>query len=200
MRHKIVGRKNKTTVMLASCLFSIILTGCGIKSYDTNILQFSKDGSITEYMVEEFDESLYDATELKGELTAQIDEYNSSNEKDKVVLGDYELKDGVLKCSVTYPSDNAYFDLNNTPLFYGTIAQAVKAGYSLLTPVNSVETGELLESGALQKLDAHIVILNIPTDVNTYKNITYISKGVTVGDDHKMATVSGEGTAYIVFE
>lgn len=200
MRHKIVGRKNKTTVMLASCLFSIILTGCGIKSYDTNILQFSKDGSITEYMVEEFDESLYDATELKGELTAQIDEYNSSNEKDKVVLGDYELKDGVLKCSVTYPSDNAYFDLNNTPLFYGTIAQAVKAGYSLLTPVNSVETGEPLESGALQKLDAHIVILNIPTDVNTYKNITYISKGVTVGDDHKMATVSGEGTAYIVFE
>ena len=200
MRHKIVGRKNKTIVMLASCLFSIILTGCGIKSYDTNILQFSKDGSITEYMVEEFDESLYDATELKGELTAQIDEYNSSNEKDKVVLGDYELKDGVLKCSVTYPSDNAYFDLNNTPLFYGTIAQAVKAGYSLLTPVSSVETGELLESGALQKLDAHIVILNIPTDVNTYKNITYISKGVTVGDDHKMATVSGEGTAYIVFE
>ena len=200
MRWKILGRKKKTIGLLTSCLFFIFLTGCGKSVYDTNTLCFEKDGSVIEHLAEEFDTSVYSVDEWKEEATAEITAFNETYGED-VKLTDIAYENGVLRCTITYPGDDAYYELNSQPLFYGTVAQALKAGYSLLTPVHDVNTGEELSPAKLQEMsESRIVILNSATDVNTYKDISYISSDVVVGDDHKKATIPGESTAYIVFD
>lgn len=201
MRILITGRKKKTIGLLASCLFFVFLTGCGKDFLDSNTLEFNRDGSITEYMAEEFDTSEYSLEEWENDVNSEIDEYNSSKGKKEVKLLGKKHENGILKCIVKYASDNAYFDLNKLPLFYGTIDQAITAGYSLMTPLKSVETGEPISSADLQKMkSAHIVILKGDMDISTCKKITYISDGVTMGDEDKRATISTDNTVYIVFD
>lgn len=195
------GRKKKAIGLLASCLFLITLSGCGQRFADKNTLAFNKDGSITEYMAEEFDTAIYDMDEWEAQVKSEIENYNSERGKSEVKLLGAKHEGGILKCTVQYASDNAYFDLNKLPLFYGTVEQAINAGYSLMTPVKDVQTGEKLSPSVLQGMkEKHIVILKYDTDVSTYKKITHISEGVIWGEDYKTATVSSESTAYIVFD
>lgn len=199
MGKSIIGRKI-ILVLLASCLFFIFLTGCGKKQPDNNALSFNKDGSITQYISEEFDIQNYDFDDWKLTAETEINEYNSAN-GDKVSIKDIKLEDNILHCTMTYADDDAYFDINNEPLFYGTIAQAITAGYSLLVPVTNIKTAEGISSAELQELkDYKIAIFSGERTVFTYRDIEYVSNNAGVGDDLKKAVITGDSTAYVVFK
>ncbi len=195
----LVGRKNVIKMIFASCLF-LFICGCGKAQYETNTLVFNKDGSFDEYLVEDFDTNVYDFEELKRDTEEFITNYNASN-KYKMELTEIKLEGDVLRSVIKYDDDDVYYDFNNLPIFYGTVAKAVKAGYSMSTPVIGVENGESVNVATSKDIaDSHIVILNIATDVSTYKDIKYATENVKVSDDHKRATVEGGSTAYIVFD
>ena len=118
-----------------------------------------------------------------------------------IELKKIEVTNGIIMSEIKYTDDDAYYDFNNLPLFYGSVAKAVKAGYSLNNPIINVETGREANVTTEKDIsDSKIIILNIGTDVNTYKDIKYATQNVKVGDDHKTATVEGGATAYIVFD
>jgi len=192
----VIGRKNMIIALLASCLFFI--SGCGKVSYDTNTLVFNKDGSIEEYLVENFDESVYSIDELRKETEDYAASYNKSAEL--ISFSEMKVTDGVLRCSVKYADDDAYYDFNNTAIYYGTVEKALKAGFNLKNVVKAVDGGKDVNlSSDKELLQSQIVILNMATDVCTYKNIKYATENVKVGNDPKKASTGG-GMAYIVFD
>lgn len=201
MSNNMNGRKRIASCVLSTCLFLFIFSGCGEEAYSTNTLVLDKDGGIKEYLVEDFPVDLYDIDEWKSEATSEIDALNKNYGSDDITMSDVVMNDSVLQCTIEYASDDAYFDLNGTPIFVGTIAQAVTAGYSLLVPVEDAYDNTPISSDEVLKMDdSHIVIISEPCDIKTYKNIMYVSEGVTVGEDKKTATVDGEGTSYIIFK
>lgn len=199
MGKRIIGRKN-IVILMTSCLFFIFLAGCGNKDVENNTLEFKKDGSVIEYIAEDFDTTVYDFEDWKTSTEADIEAYNSSGES-KITMKDAKCKDGILSCTITYSDGAAFSDFNNSNFYYGTISQAISAGYSLLVPVTDINTAKTLSSSELQEMkDYRIVILTGDRSVYTYKNIECVSNNVGVGENHKKATITGDSTAYIVFK
>ncbi len=197
---KILGMKSRLMVMLvATCLFFIFLTGCSLKSYDKTTLEFAKNGSIGLHIVEQFDESKYDFEELKALNEAEINVYNSYG-KSQVTNKGCTLKDGIVRIDIEYEEDDAYFDMNNVILFYGTVTDAKKAGYNLVNKIASTEGFGLIDQNDWASLGAqHIAIVSEEISVKMPGKIYYADGGVTLtGSDR--ADVSGEGLHYIVSE
>lgn len=195
-----IGRNKRTIVTIISCLFLILLTACGEKEYVVSTMDFQKDGKIVENLIEDFDTSIYDADELKAEIEKEISAYNKGKDN-QVSLLEFKCENNKVYCKIEYPSDDAYFDINSIPIYYGTVAGATKAGYNLPDNLINVKDGKNAKGQAVANMkDLHILIINQSIDVNTYKDIKYASEGVTLGDDHSTATVIGDSTAYIVFD
>ncbi len=195
-----VGRKKISIIILVSCLLFLFLCGCGDDKEDVSTLTFDKDGHILEHLVEDFPADRYDVNEWESEVKKGIEAYNRSG-KGAIELTEVEYKDDKLTCLVDYDSDDAYFYLNNEPLFYGTVSQAIKAGYSMTVPVYDSKNGDELPEVRLKDMsDLNIVIMNRPIRVKIYKKIKYASESVHVEHGLKSATVDGEDTAYIVFD
>jgi len=193
------GRKRIVQIMLASCLF-FVLTGCGKASYEVTTMEFAKNGHIIEHIVEDFPADLYDEAEWESGVRSRIDEYNNKD-KGTIELGDIVYENNVLKCSLDYEDDNAYYYLNEQPIFYGTIADAIKAGYGLSLPVYAVSDGTQLNNDRLRLMnEAVIIIMNSQTDVKLYDGPAYISGNVNLRDDGKSGSIADDNACYIIIE
>ncbi len=193
------GRKRIVEIILTSCLFCI-LTGCGKGSYDKTTLEFTKNGHIIEHIVEDFPSDLYDESEWETATNSRVDEYNAQG-KSKIKFYDVSYENNVLKCSLDYEDDDAYYYLNEQPIFYGTIAQAIKAGYSLLVPVHNADNGEALTTERLKNMqESTIAIFSGQTDIRLFGKPAYISENVNLTDSNKKGNITDDNTCYIVFE
>lgn len=186
-------------VALALMLF---VTGCSIGSFDSdnNKVQIGKDGSITGAIVEEFAESYYSDTELEEMVNETVEEYNSSGEKIKV--DKLEIKNGIAKLIMEYDSANDYAEFNGVDFFYGTISDAMDAGYDFAGTFVSSEDDSTLSTDALKALDNYkVVIFEEDMDVEVNSNILYSNDYANVTDKKIAAlTEDADGLAYIVFE
>ncbi len=208
MNDSFSSRKREVIQRISACFFCVLLlsgtifsVGCGKQQMGENTLVLGKDGNIDEYLVEEFPIDLYDIDEWENDCKAQIEAYNNEAKKEAVTLSDVGLMDSVLRCTLHYESDDAYFGFNRIPLYYGTISDAVTAGYSLLVPVNDVKSNTPVTSEELLNMkNKHICICSEPVNVVTYKKVKYLSEGASLGEDGKTVTVEGDKTVYIVFE
>lgn len=198
------GRMKISVIIFTSCLLFIFAAGCGRSDYSVTTYEFTKNGHIIEHIVEDFPEDKYDVNDWESEIRGVIEEYDAKN-KDAIRLTDVRCEEGVLRCSVDYEDDDAYYYLNEQPLFYGTVAAALKAGYSLMTPVYDADDGQSMESTGLKSMsETEIVIMNGDTDtqvgVTVPGRIICTTGNVTVGDKKKEAVVTDDNTCYIVFE
>lgn len=197
---KTIGVKSRLMLFLiATCLFFVLLTGCGTKKYDKTTLEFAKTGDIDLHIVDEFDESLYSIEELSALNEAEINVYNSYG-KGKVVNKGCAVDNGIIRIDIRYDSDDAYFDMNNVVLFYGDADSAKNAGYNLIGKVTSTEgNGTLNQSDwngmSLQK----VVAVSEEIEVVMPGKILYVGDGVTLTSANS-ASVSGEGMHYIICE
>ncbi len=198
------GRKRILFSIFTSCLFLFILSGCGKKHYDRPTYEFKKNGHIIEHLSEEFPSSEYDEAEWEKSMKSLADSYgNSKDESIKIDKVRYE--DDILDCSVDYSDDDAYFYLNEQPLFYGTVGEALKAGYSLSLPIIGVKKGEKLAAEKLKGMsDYKIIIFTVNSDkgadIMTYRKMDYVTENLSVDDKARKATVTDDNTAYIVFD
>lgn len=200
-KNKCVGKRTGC-ILLVVCFLFISLTGCG-SSTDVSVstLQLHKDGSITQIIVEDFPEEEYNFEELMQMNQQEVDDYNESVSKEAVRINQMKLDDKNVVVDMEYTGANAYFGLNGTVLYFGTVDQAKAAGYDLNVTLNSVSKDETLSPEELKEMgNRHIAIVNEAVDVLTYGKILYVSDGVTAGKNKKLATVAEDETAYIVFK
>ena len=198
------GRKRILFSIFASCLFLFIFTGCGKKHYDRPTYEFKKNGHIIEHLSEEFPSSEYDETEWEDSIRSSADSYKNGKDG-SINIKKVRYEDDILDCSVDYSDDDAYFYLNEQPLFYGTVGEALKAGYGLSSPVVSVKKGDKLSADKLKGMSDHKIIIFIANsdkgaDLKTYRKMDYVTENLSVDDSKKKATVTDDNTAYIVFD
>ena len=165
-----------------------------------NILQLKnnlgRNGDITLYIVEWFDESLYDFNELCNMNQQEIDAYNNGSNKVSVVKS--ELDKNMLTLVIKYTSDDAYYDMNNTVLFYGDCASAKKAGYNLTGKVSSVSDSNVLSQKDWEGIaDKKVIIVSESIDVVMPSKPLYVSEGVSV-KGNKNARIASDGLQYII--
>ena len=177
------------TAVLSFC--ALLLTGCGEQEVvygpvTENTVEAVADGRVIGYIVEDFDKEYYDIKELGDMVRAEIEVYNEQNADlatqagrapiivDKVFMAE----DGSAKAVVALNFQNAavYEDYMGTELFYGTVAEAVSAGYQLEGVLSGVKKGEPITAQQITKNgEKSILIVEDRLWIRTGENVQYLS-------------------------
>ncbi len=183
----------KRLTLIAACLSFCVLfiTGCEEQEevyvpVTENTVEAVADGRLIGYIVEAFDKDYYNITELGDMVRAEIAIYNEKNAHlateagrapiivDKVSMAE----DGSAKAVVALNFQNAavYEDYMGTELFYGTVAEAVAAGYQLEGQLVGVKKGETLTAEQITKNgENHILIVADTLWIRTNEKVQYLS-------------------------
>jgi len=189
--------------VLGVCLLFVFLTGCSnevVLQNGTN-LQLEDDGGVTVTYIEDFPSDYYDISELEVMNQEEVDAYNQQNGADVVEVISTTTDGSKLTLAMKYQDMDDYADMNGVAAYSGTVSQALALGYDLNKVFLGAKDGEQATDVDWEKLaDHHIVVTNELSTIHTYKKIEYVTENIMVSEDRKMATITGEGQAVVVFK
>lgn len=189
--------------VLGVCLLFVFLTGCSnevVLQNGTN-LQLEDDGGVTVTYIEDFPSDYYDISELEVMNQEEVDAYNQQNGADVVEVISTATDGSKLTLAMHYQDMDDYADMNGVAAYSGTVSQALALGYDLNKVFLGAKDGEQATDVDWEKLaDHHIVVTNELSTIHTYKKIEYVTENIMVSEDRKMATITGEGQAVVVFK
>ena len=165
-----MGKKKTTGLFLLFLLSTLLVTGCSKEAVyvpvTTNTVEVTEDGRVIGYMVESFDKEYYDIEELESMVRTEIGEYNALNAEEvkdagrvPVIVNKVTMaEDGSKNVVVALDFQNAavYTDYMGSELFYGTVEEAIVAGYEVDKKLSKVKSGDLLTGELLQIGRAHV--------------------------------------------
>lgn len=172
-------------------LLAALLSGCGQAEpqiIEESTLIISGDGGVTAHLVEEFDRSYYDPTELAAmaQVEADLGEAfpwvdlteletmarsaegdDASADSGAVKLQGVETaQDGSSRIIVTFTFDSTdsyeVFTENREILFYGTVAEALARGYGSGVSLQSVNDGTVLTGAGLSQESDRMLVIYCP--------------------------------------
>lgn len=195
------GKRINVIMMLFSCLFFVFLTGCGkVELLEGTNLILEKKGGLKVGVYEDFPADHYDIDEFNQMNETEVSLYNQNAGEERVQIISSETDGQMITNVMHYASYKDFSDINRIPLFVGTGAEAVAAGYDIAntyTRLNEEQTKTDLSDSDLSEYQ--IVIVNDTVNIHSYKKIKYIYGNVTVSDNKKTATVTNNDLAVIVF-
>jgi len=197
-------RKKIEGVFVMICLLILCVSGCAFSEakIEKTTIELKKDGSIVQTIVEDFPAE-YSLDELMDKNRLEVEQYNNATNNEAITIKETTLENGKVTLIMKYNGVDAYQDLNNVQLFSATLKIASALGYDMDVKLTSAEDGRLVtcKDLALQDEELHLAIVSEATDVKTYKEILYVSEGVSLSDNKKLATIEADKTpAYIVFK
>lgn len=203
---------NKYRALLATGLCLFLLTGCGGASLpemiDKTTISVDDKGEVTAYLVETFDKDYYNVSELMSMAVEDAAAYNTAAAKDEkvpVTVDKVEMLETGKDVRITYKfSDTqAYSEYMGGVLFYGTVSEALLAGYNLQkaslcsvkdgTPV----TGDWIQTEAAGK---HILITNQATEIYCPYAVTHISTAVSYNENGSVSNTQSDDIIYILLK
>lgn len=195
----------KMKMLLTVGMVSGLLGACGMLggAVDTTTVSFDKNGVVTETIVEEFAQPYYDVEELKGDIAAEISDYNSkAGVAEAIVLGDVELsEDKQIRVEMEFKTYADYKTFNDKELFWGTVADAYGAGYEFTSMRDVNQEGVVLSAAdVLEKGDMHMVILEEAQQIIVPGKICYISDGVSLIEEKRAINLNEGQNAFIIYE
>ena len=190
-----------TRAVICVLLSGMLLTACGqtdVTNAETTTIEIDKKGSIVNTIVEDFSKDYYDLSEMKDQISEEVDAYNSEQGEDLVTLQDAVKKSSNVRVTLTFKSVDAYADFNSVTLFMGTVSEAGKAGYTIPdTLVNS--DGEKVAPDKLAD-DQKVIILSEKLTVDAPGAIAYApAKAVISGKSVDLSKVTDD-LSYIVLK
>lgn len=202
MRKSIFAGKRIEGVLVV-CLLFVFLTGCGkeVQLQSGTNLQLQKDGGVTVTYIEEFPADYYDVSELDAMNREEVEEYNSQVGEEAITVLSTTSDGNKLTLSMQYKDADTYGIVNTATVFNGNIGQAKALGYDFnRTFVNTKDGAQVRDIIWEDMENHHVFITDELSTIYTYGKIEYVTENVTVSDDKKMAMVTGEGQAVIVFK
>ncbi len=225
---KYMRLRRKAGVILCSILCLImLLSGCGQAKVPKDLIvpaiSVAGDGGVTAYIVENFDKDYYDLEELKTMVEEEIAKFNESHKdaegEDAVVIAslteysssDIALIQGTGNLSIVEPAKvvlalefrdiACYMDYTGMELFYGTVAQAQKAGYDLDVELTSVKDGTTITKMDIYELGGSRILI-VQDDVRIYgpRKAQYVTSGVAVNEDGSVEPSDTEDNTYIIMK
>jgi len=203
-------KKYKSVLAVAGCM--LLLTGCGgtrlPDTIEETTLSVDEEGKVTAHLVESFEKDYYDVSELQTMAVEEAAAYNTvAAEGDAVpiaVKGVSLLQDGKA-VKVTYQYNNAdTFELHTEGvLFYGTVKEAMEAGYNIEEVVlSSVKDGAHVAPAwvTVDAADKHILITDQKAQIYSPYKVTHISEDVVCKEDGGIDTTQAEGEVYILMK
>jgi hypothetical protein len=184
---------------LAVFLCIAVLSGCGA-SYDADesTVFICKDGSVVTTDVEEFDADTYDEDGLQSYIDEAISAYNEESGEESVKRKSLSVKDSVATLTITYASAGDYQNFTGIPLFTGSIAEALAAGYSFDDTFAKVKDGAILAcddvSEFLNDSSYKVVIIRGNTNVQVNGTVAFVTTTNTTYVDAKTIAIA-EGTS-----
>ncbi len=198
-----IGIGKRIEGVFISCLLFVFLTGCSdeVQLRDGTNLQLDAEGGVTVTYIEEFSSDYYDVAELEAMNAEEVAEYNSMAGEEAVTVVSTVTDGSKITLTMHFSDMEDYGDMNGVPVYSGTVSQAIAMGYDLNKSFVDAKTGEKLADINWEEVGTkHIVIINDEVSVYPYKKIEMVTDNVTVSEDRKMATVTGESQAVIVFK
>lgn len=188
----------KLLVVTAVCLIlgGVFLAGCEQQEkvyvpVTSNTLEVTEDGRLIAYIVENFDKDYYDINELKQMVDSEIAEYNKEKAAlvteagrapvivDKVMMAEDGSQKAVV--ALNFQSGAVYEDYMGEEVFFGTVTEAIAAGYELEGVLKKVKNGEALIGDKLRKNgEKMILIVGDDVVVRTYNDVQYLSNNATL--------------------
>lgn len=205
-------------------LAGLLLWGCGksgagegdtgnniaAEEISVSVIEVQKDGSIIETITEDFTKEYYDEEGLRNMVLSEVADFNNGAQE-AISVDKFENKNGRIVVVMQYPSAEAYTEYNtnaydNKKLFFGTVAQAYDAGYSMDITLQNVKKEEetVGKEEILAMGDKHILIACEPVQVATFGRILYAGENISVSGKNKAVMQAGEegeslGEYYLIF-
>ena len=198
----------KRGLLLAVAALGCLLTGCSsLSGFSPEVtgVSISKNGTVTEVVMESFDASYYSEEELQSTVESEISEYNSSHGDRAVKKKSLKVKDGEAQMKLVYDSCQDYATFNNVGFYVGDINGAIQAGYAFAGSFLPVVDGKISEgsnvwgSSLMSGTNYKTVVVNEAMLVDVPGKICYVSEGVKVKDKSEAVTENTD-TAYILYE
>lgn len=191
-------------------ILSACMVGCGsVLTKEEELVtsvSIQKDGTLKGVIVEEFNESYYDAEALTEMIQEAIADYTKQNITAQITLESCELveNDTKVKVVINYDSAQSYTDFNSETIFVGTIQEAYEAGYDMNLKLYAVSQEEQSEPLTKQEIlnmgTEHIVIMEENMRVNCYGNILYVGNGVSLVSKKTADMENADGLSALIFK
>ena len=188
--------------VLGLCLLFIFLTGCNeVQLQSGTNLQLNKEGGVTVTYIEDFPSDYYDASELEAMNREEVDTYNQQSGENAVEVIGMSTDGSKITLTMQYKDVEDYGEMNNVPVFSGTVGQAMAMGYDLNKTFLDAKSGKNVTDINWKDLEEHhIIITDELAAIYPYKKIEYVTDNVKVSENRKVATVTEQGQAVIVFK
>lgn len=192
--------KKKITALMVS-LSMILLTGCqSMGAVDVTTLQIKSDGAISIALVESFDKSYYDITELEASIDSAVSKYNSEAGSGSVSLKEVKQKESNAVVEMEYASAKDYQEFNQIPFYVGDVDNAYLAGYEFdeLTSVS----GDGSTIGMVEAEDAGYTVVAVQEKINIKVpgKVLYTSDTVSAVSAKEVSVTDDETISYIIYE
>lgn len=208
--------KKKVGLFLGLFLSVLFVSGCSKEEetyipVTTNTVEVTEDGRIVSYIVESFEKDYYDINELESMVRTEIEEYNVEKKDlstqagsapimvDKVMMAEDGSSNVVV--ALSFQNASVYTDYMGKELFYGTVQEAVSAGYDVDKKLAEVKSGELFTGEKLQKnYEKRILILEDAVSVRAYGKVQYLSANAKKTEEGFVDCTADQELKYIIIK
>ena len=203
---------NKYRALLATGLCLLLLTGCGGASLpekiDKTTISVDDKGEVTAYLVEAFDKDYYNVSELMSMAVEDAAAYNTTAAKDEkvpVTVEQVEMLETGKDVRITYKFSDTqtYSEYMGGVLFYGTVSEALLAGYHVQNAsLSSIKdgtpvTGDWLQTEAAGK---HILITNQAAEIYCPYAVTHISTAAVYNENGSVSNTQSDDIIYVLLK
>lgn len=147
-----------------------------------------KNGKIIEAGIEDFDVSVYNATELETFVNKEVRNYNAKMSGDRIKVKEIFVENNIATMYLVYESYEDYQSFHGETLFVGSLTEALDAGYLEGIDFYSVYKGGIgvevtLEDIQLSNDDFKVVVMEERVGIKVAGKVKYVSQNLTLVDD-----------------
>lgn len=175
---------------------TLLTAGCADKGresdtlYGSTFLAIDQEGKIRYDIVEDFEKSYYDVSELQRLTQDEVDQFNREGTRGSVELGDVVKEGDRVRMTLRMSDADTWSDFMESSLIYDTVA-AVRLNGTTFSSDMRDENGDRITTEALADLqEAHVIISSEAQIIETPYSIRYHSRGLNM--DGKYAVVPEE--------
>ncbi len=211
-KYKKPGAGFKRRAGICACIAGLVLSaGCGQARVpdvvNVTSLAVTEDGTVTSYLVEDFDKDYYSIKELTTVAMAEASDYNAENggENGEILISVNKVEllsadNSKVVLTQTFAEAGVYGDYNEELLFVGTVAEAAEAGYLNGITLKNVKDDTLLSTEQLlQDGERKVLVTDAKAVVYAPGKVTHISDG-TYNEDGTVDTSACEGVVVILLK
>jgi len=202
----------KRTAVGACLMAVLLLSGCGVgkapEAVDNTTLVIHEKGNVTFYLVDDFDKDYYSVSELTNMAVEEANTYNeaakASGEEAPVTVKNVEpVATDAARVVVTYEYDSceSFADHNESVLFYGTVAEAVKQGYDLNAAMRKTKDGSLMSKEELLKdADKHLILVEAQAIIYPPGKVQAVTDNVSREGNGPVNALEAEGMVAVLLK